>query len=75
MRLWDARTGEFLRALPGKVGRVIDVAFAADGKVLATAGLDAAGNPALRFWDPKTGAERAALKGHPGAVVRVTEES
>jgi RNA polymerase sigma factor (sigma-70 family) len=51
VRLWDAATGKQRRCLEGKAYR--DLAFAKDGKMLATSGED----NAVHFWDPATGTE------------------
>jgi WD40 repeat protein/DNA-binding SARP family transcriptional activator len=55
----DARTGESLRSFHGHDPDVNDVAFSADGSMLATAGDDGA----VRVWDPRTGADVRALVG------------
>jgi tRNA A-37 threonylcarbamoyl transferase component Bud32 len=57
-----------LRAtLRGHSASVWSVAFAPDGRLLATGSDDAT----LRFWDAATGREQAALSGHNSAVLAV----
>ena len=55
----DARTGESVLAFTGHEIDVNDVAFSADGSMLATTGDDGA----ARVWDPSTGEELATLEG------------
>jgi Tol biopolymer transport system component len=52
-RVWDAGDGKERHALRGGM---LSVAFAPDGKTLATGGE----RGGVRFWDPATGRERAA---------------
>jgi RNA polymerase sigma factor (sigma-70 family) len=56
-----------LRRLEGHAGAVLAVAFAPDGKALASGGAD----KLIRLWDPATGAKRATLEGHGDQVVSV----
>jgi WD40 repeat protein len=56
--LWDVKTGRKLRRLPGQQGMVEGVAFAPDGKAVASAGRDGA----VRLRDPATGKELKSLK-------------
>jgi WD40 repeat protein len=55
----DAETGESIRAWHGHDVDMNDVAFSADGSMLATTGDDGA----LRVWNPETGEELWTLKG------------
>jgi WD40 repeat protein len=51
--------------LEGHKGRVLCVAFASDGRTLASG----SGDRAVKLWEPATGKERATLKGHRYAVL------
>jgi WD40 repeat protein len=74
-RLWEYDVGEKIRGgdyipflnsvrqthtLRGHRGVVMTVAFAPDGKVLATGGMDAT----IRLWDVSTGKQKHVLAGH-----------
>ncbi len=63
MHSWDLATG---KELPGKFSarRVFTMAFATDGKILATGGVD----HTVRLWDASTGTEKLTRKGHQDAV-------
>ncbi len=62
--LWDLATGKELRRWVADPRQVTALAFAADGKALASSGADTP----IRLWDPATGKEVAATAGHRGAV-------
>jgi WD40 repeat protein len=68
LHLWELATGkERLTITPGKVGweyRFEHVAFAPDGRMLATARADGA----LQLWDLATGAELLSRTGHRARV-------
>jgi WD40 repeat protein/tRNA A-37 threonylcarbamoyl transferase component Bud32 len=63
-QIWDAATGQEIRALRGQGGPVHAVTFSPDGHHLATASQDGA----VRVWEASTGAQIRALRGHAGAV-------
>src|SRR5438094_974842 len=52
VRVWDADTGEFLRALVGHNSYVYGLAWSPDGTVLASAG---SFDGTARLWDAATG--------------------
>jgi len=56
------------RTLTGHGGEVLAVAFAPDGRLLASGSSD----QTIRLWDPVTGEERKQLRGHTGAVRTLT---
>jgi WD40 repeat protein len=59
-RLWDATTGELVRAFLGSSVVLFDAAVNPDGTILATA----AGDGALRFWDIASGRLLWVLPAH-----------
>ncbi len=61
----DARTGSIGPVVPGHEYDINDVAFSADGSLVASTGDDGA----LRLWDPATGEERAAFEFPAGGEV------
>jgi WD40 repeat protein len=63
VQLWNARSGEHVRALRGYRGIAQYAAFSPDGRTLATASND----KMIRVWDVATGESRA-LTGHTEAV-------
>jgi WD40 repeat protein len=66
--LWDAHEGRELARLPGhRDGAILSLAFAPDGKTLATAGVDGS----VRLWDVEARQERAPLLGHVREVFGV----
>jgi tRNA A-37 threonylcarbamoyl transferase component Bud32 len=64
VRVWDAATGQEVRALKGHTSGVTGVAFSPDGKRLASASAD----QTVRVWDADSGLEVRALRGHTGSV-------
>jgi WD40 repeat protein len=54
--LWDPATGKELRRMTGQK-RGSQLAFAPEGKTLATASTDAGGDFTVRLWDAETGKE------------------
>jgi type VI secretion system protein ImpC len=77
VKLWDWATGRLLRTLRGHKGvaessrdrtpGVNSVAFAPDGKTLASGGLDGT----IKLWSVADGKELATLRGHAGRVLSV----
>ncbi len=68
IQLWDAQTGERLRALEAHGDYIADLAFSSDGTTLASASSD----ETVRLWDTRTWRESApALCGNGDAVEAV----
>jgi WD40 repeat protein/serine/threonine protein kinase/Flp pilus assembly protein TadD len=65
--LWDATSGQYLRALTDRQLSVNDICFSPDGLRLATADN---GNTAM-IWDATSGEKIATLPDHKGKVVLV----
>ena len=62
--IYDARTGAEVTLLSGHQGDVLSIAYAPDGKTLASGGRDGT----IRLWRPKTNQHLATLTGHGGLV-------
>jgi len=70
IRLWDVELRKERAVLKSYPSSVCALAFAPDGKTLASANLTqhrVAGD--IKVWDVATAAERATLKGHAGPVL------
>jgi WD40 repeat protein/serine/threonine protein kinase len=70
--LFDAKTGELLRTLPGAKGRVFSVAFSPDSTRLVSG---AAGDQTVRVWNTQTGQVVASFTGHNVGVWAVAFNS
>jgi WD40 repeat protein len=58
IRLWDAKTGRFLRALVGSDGPIGHLCWSPDGKILASMT-----GRTVRLWDAKSGSRLYAFRG------------
>jgi WD40 repeat protein len=67
VRLWEVATGRQIAELADHAGRVNTVAFAPDGRVLAS-GERGGGGWRVRLWEVATGRQIAELADHAGAV-------
>ena len=67
IRLWNAKTGAFLKTLTGHTYPVSSVAFSPDGNTLAGGSLDGT----IHLWNAKTGAHLKTLTGHTYPVSSV----
>jgi WD40 repeat protein len=64
VELWDVASGELRSTMPPHPAPVDWVAFAPDGKVMATGCWD----KAVRLWDVASGQELATLRGHSSVI-------
>ena len=64
VRLWDAASGEELRALEGHEDSVLSVAFSPDGRTIASGSAD----DKVRLWEAASGRQLRVLAGHEGGV-------
>jgi len=64
LKLWDAATGEEIRALTGNTHWVNSAAFSPNGRQVVSASND----ETVRLWDADTGVERLTLTGHTSWV-------
>ena len=69
IRLWDGKTGQFLRTLAHQVGYVSSLSFSSDGaRLLSTCGYGGGCNHTQRVWEVVTGKELTAYTGHDNTV-------
>lgn len=66
-RLWDAASGELLRAFSGHTDKAVSVALSPDGCRILTGSWD----KTARVWDTADGATVAILSGHTDRVLHV----
>jgi WD40 repeat protein/serine/threonine protein kinase len=66
--LWEAASGKLRLVLEGHTGPISKIAFAPDGKTLATASTD----HTVKVWDLNNGQTRLTLKGHAAPVRYLT---
>jgi WD40 repeat protein/serine/threonine protein kinase len=66
--VWDAATGELLKALPGRTHRVLGVAFSPDGRLAATADEN---DRVVRIWNTSTWTVKHRLGPHIAGLVSV----
>jgi WD40 repeat protein len=67
VRLWDLAEGKASHVLKGHKGAVCSLAFAPDGRRVASAGADGT----IRLWDVSSGEELGRFEGHEGTVTDV----
>jgi WD40 repeat protein/tetratricopeptide (TPR) repeat protein len=68
VKVWEAKTGQEVRALKGHTAGVTSVCFSPDGRRLASASLDGT----VRVWDAQTGQQTLSFQGHTGPVYSVS---
>ncbi|WP_254566817.1 S-layer homology domain-containing protein [Oscillatoria sp. HE19RPO] len=64
INIWDLRTGERIRTLPGHTGRVGALAIAPNGQRAISGG----GDGEIKIWDVRTGTLTQTLTGHTNEV-------
>ncbi len=65
IHLWDVATGRERHRIPAHQQGIASLAFAPDGRTLASCGIGAA----IRFWDVATGRESVESVGHRSAIL------
>ncbi len=63
--LWDVASAREIRRFAGHPRGILSLAFAPDGKTLASSGYE----PVARIWDVATGREVDHRAGHPGEII------
>jgi WD40 repeat protein len=69
--VWNAATGKRIARPPAHEGTVTCIAYAPDGKALASGSID----KTVRLWDPATGKHLRILTVHKGAITAVAISS
>ncbi|WP_437284240.1 pentapeptide repeat-containing protein [Sorangium sp. So ce406] len=64
VRIWDAVTGQAIRAMHGHLGAAMSVAFSPDGLLLASGSSDRT----VRLWEVRTGRALRTFEGHTHGV-------
>jgi WD40 repeat protein len=64
VHLWNTTAGDLVRTLEGHTDRVLCIAFAPDGKTVATGSAD----KTVRVWDVESGELLHTMIGHSGGV-------
>ncbi len=67
VRIWDATTGEELKALTGHLARVSSVTFSPDGARILSGSYD----QSIKLWDISNGKELRTFTGHSDRVFNV----
>jgi WD40 repeat protein len=71
VRLWDARTGHFLRRLGDPAEQVMAVALSPDGRRIAGGGGSIGGSGIVRLWDTATGTPVWSADDHVAEVLAI----
>jgi RNA polymerase sigma factor (sigma-70 family) len=71
VRLWDARTGRWLRRLGDPAEQVMAVSLSPDGRHVAAGGGSAGGSGVVRVWDAATGTAVWSADDHKAEVLAI----
>lgn len=71
VRLWDTRTGRWLRSVGDPAEQIMAVSLSPDGRHLAAGGGGADGKGMIRVWDAATGAPAWSAADHAAEVLAV----
>jgi WD40 repeat protein len=67
VKVWDLADGKFVKSFEGHTHHVLDVGWAADGKLLASAG----GDNTVKVWDFDKGEQVRTINAHGKQVTRL----